>query len=204
MFGIAYILNNMIDTEEVLAAKVFRTYGTENSATGMDSPTNSSDNALKHPGLSVERARVISVEVGERNTSLWVETFQSSTCGSCEAKKGCGQGVLNRWFQRGSQCFEVSCAENQADFFTVGQWVEIGIPDGLVLKASLVAYLLPLFGLIFGAIVLESFYPGDLAALFGGILGFAIGLVVVRQFAERRQTLRDSQPQLIGKIQSNL
>jgi sigma-E factor negative regulatory protein RseC len=76
-------------------------------------------------GMTVEKARVISVEPSANggNGALWVETFQQSTCGSCEAKGACGQGVLGRWLSRGTHCIRVLCDKGQADFFTVGQWV---------------------------------------------------------------------------------
>ena len=89
-------------------------------------------------GMTVEKARVISIEPSSAadNGALWVEVFQQSTCGSCEAKGACGQGVLSRWLSRGSHSIRVLCDQGQADFFTVGQWVDIAVADGVVLKAS--------------------------------------------------------------------
>jgi len=39
-----------------------------------------------------ERGRVVGVEPG----AVWVETLRQSTCSSCAANAGCGQGVLQR------------------------------------------------------------------------------------------------------------
>ena len=151
-------------------------------------------------GMTVEKARVISIEPcsdGD-NGALWVETFQQSTCGSCEAKGACGQGVLGRWLARGSHCIRVLCDKGQADLFTVGQWVDIGVPDGVVLKASLMAYLLPLLAMIGVAILFESLYGGDLLALIGGMIGFIAGLVLVRIYERKHLDSRQNQPQLLG------
>lgn len=156
-------------------------------------------------GMTVEKARVISIEPSSAadNGALWVEVFQQSTCGSCEAKGACGQGVLSRWLSRGSHSIRVLCDKGQADFFTVGQWVDIAVPDGVVLKASLIAYLLPLFSLIGGAILFDSVLQsgqsgGDFFALMGGIVGFVAGLAWVRRYESKHLDSRQNQPQLLG------
>lgn len=153
-------------------------------------------------GMTVEKARVISIEPSSEgdNGALWVEIFQQSTCGSCEAKGACGQGVLSRWLSRGSHSIRVLCDKGQADFFTVGQWVEIGVPDGVVLKASLMAYLLPLLGMIAVAVVFDSLFQdgGDFFALIGGIIGFVAGLALVRRYEHKHLDSRQNQPQLLG------
>ncbi len=155
-------------------------------------------------GMTVEKARVISVEpsANNGNGALWVETFQQSTCGSCEAKGACGQGVLGRWLSRGTHCIRVLCDKGQADFFTVGQWVEIGVPDGVVLKASLMAYLLPLLSMITVAIVFDSVMQngsgGDFYPLIGGVIGFIAGLALVRLYERKHLDSRQNQPQLLG------
>ena len=152
-------------------------------------------------GMTVEKARVISIEPASNgdNGALWVEVFQKSTCGSCEVKGACGQGVLSRWLSRGSHSIRVLCDKGQADFFTVGQWVDIGVPDGVVLKASLMAYLLPLLSMIVVAAVFDSLfqYGGDLFALIGGIIGFVAGLALVRSYEHKHLDSRQNQPQLL-------
>jgi sigma-E factor negative regulatory protein RseC len=155
-------------------------------------------------GMTIEKARVISVEpsVNGDNGALWVETFQQSTCGSCEAKGACGQGVLGRWLSRGTHCIRVLCDKGQADFFTAGQWVEIAVPDGVVLKASLMAYLLPLLSMMTVAIMFDSMFQdgsgGDFYSLIGGIVGFIVGLVLVRLYERNHLNSRQNQPQLLG------
>lgn len=155
-------------------------------------------------GMTVEKARVIAVEpaTGLEHGALWVETFQQSTCGSCEVKGACGQGVLGKWLGRGSHCIRVLCDKGQADLFAVGQWVEIGVPDGVVLKASLMMYILPLFGLLAGAIAFEGFFGGDLMSIVGGISGFISGLLMVRVYERNGLDCRQSQPQLLGLADS--
>lgn len=176
----------------------------------------SADSAIDNAaGMTVEKARVISIEPSSDgdNGALWVEVFQQSTCGSCEAKGACGQGVLSRWLSRGSHSIRVLCDKGQADFFTVGQWVDIGVPDGVVLKASLMAYLLPLLGMIVGAVVFDGLFQyggdyggndgGDFFALIGGIIGFVAGLALVRRYEQQHLDSRQNQPQLLGLSNKN-
>lgn len=143
-------------------------------------------------GYTCERARVIAVE----RECLWVETFRASTCGQCEAQSHCGQGVLGRWFSRDKQCLRVLCADGEAQLFTVGQWVDIGIPDGLVMQASLVTYLTPLAGMFVGAIAMST-QGGDVAVLGGMIGGLMVGLLAVRAYARLRFTDPRSHPRLL-------
>ncbi|MDF3932676.1 SoxR reducing system RseC family protein, partial [Pseudomonas citronellolis] len=39
-----------------------------------------------------EQGRVIGVEPG----AVWVETLRQSTCSACNARAGCGQGLLQQ------------------------------------------------------------------------------------------------------------
>lgn len=152
--------------------------------------------------LSVERARVIAVEQsdGGDQCALWVETFQQSTCGSCEAKASCGQGVLGRWLGRGTHCVRVLCEKGQAELFTVGQWVEIAVPDGLVVRASLLMYIIPLLAMILGAALAQSVVAGggDFAAIVGGLGGFALSLLGIRLYERSVLNSRANQPRLLG------
>ncbi len=162
------------------------------------------DSAAPPLGMTVEKARVIAVDAdsGADNCALWVETFQQSTCGSCEAKGTCGQGVLGRWLGRGTHCIRVLCDKGQADLFSVGQWVEIGVPDGVVLKASIMMYILPLFGLIAGAIAFDSANSSDLMAIIGAAGGFVLGLIGVRIYERTGLDSKKHQPQLLGLADS--
>lgn len=155
--------------------------------------------------MTVERARVVAIEAttAEGVAALWVEVFQASSCGQCAARSGCGQGALNRWFgRRGSHRLRVLCEVGQADLLVVGQWVEIGLAEGVLLQASLAAYLLPLLGLIGFAAAFNTRWPGDAAALLGGLLGFFVGLYALRHYAAKWSTQRHRQPRLLGAVET--
>jgi len=148
----------------------------------------------KKNNLTIEKARVLAVD----SDSLWVETFQVSTCGQCAANNACGQGVLGKWFSRGPQCFRISCEKGEADLLTVGQWVDIAIQDSAIIKASMISYLLPLLGLIAGAALAESLKSSELVVLIAAAGGFFGSLFLSHRInvAKRNDSLY--QPRLLG------
>ncbi|MBL4834912.1 MAG: SoxR reducing system RseC family protein [Pseudomonas sp.] len=89
-----------------------------------------------------ERGRVVSVESG----AAWVETIRRSTCGSCQARAGCGQALLERLGSGARRGFIRVIAAHPVE---VGDEVIIGLPEDAVLKASALMYVLPLLMLFF-------------------------------------------------------
>lgn len=138
------------------------------------------------------------------NNVLWVETLVSSSCSSCSAKATCGHSILGRWFERKRQCIPVMCRNGEAGLLAVGQWVEVGVPENILLRASLLAYLLPLFGLLLGAVIFAQFSlfgqsGGDASAIVGAIFGLLSGVLCSR-YASQRLFTADRLPRLIRSV----
>ena len=150
--------------------------------------------------MTIERARVVSVQRGDvtEYSTVWVEAFQRSTCGDCSASDACGQGVLGRWFARKQRHYSVRCNASQASLLTVGQWVEIGIPDGVLVRAAVLAYLLPVAGMLFAAIAATWFSWVDWVVALCGLLGLYAGFVVGRWWGGRRIAEGATEPVLLG------
>lgn len=110
---------------------------------------------------------------------LWVETVQSSTCSSCSAQKGCGQGMVAKWTGKTVR-IPVLLDGRSPDQFAVGDEIELGIPENVVVAGSLFVYLTPLLGLVIGALVLQWWQGSEVAAMVGAVLGFFFGALVVR------------------------
>ena len=154
---------------------------------------------LQRDALTVERARVIAVgSDAAEGDSVWVETLQGSTCSGCAARSGCGQGVMRRWFSRESLCLELHRAEGDDTAYAVGQWVEIGIPEGVVVRAALLAYLLPIVMLMLGAALGSALFAGELAVLLLSLLGLGGGIGLARRLEAHYLGKIDSQPRLLG------
>ncbi len=128
-----------------------------------------------------EQAIVISSEAGIAE----VEIVRRSTCGACSARSGCGVSLLDRVLGRRPQRLLL------VDKLSVrpGDEVVVGIPEGALLKAALAAYMVPLVGLLAGAItgdlLLVDGATGQSLPLLTGALGFAAGLLVTRLYSRR-------------------
>lgn len=127
------------------------------------------DSVLKETG------RIVDIQ----DDSLWVETIQRSTCGSCVAEKGCGQTLLRKLGVEPSY-LRVPLPKNIQRNYSVNDSVVIGIPDDIVVKASLLLYLLPLVLLLVFSGIAHTYYVGDAVSILAGVAGFAIGCLLLR------------------------
>lgn len=145
--------------------------------------------------MLVETGRVVAVE----NEALWVETIRQSTCGSCAANKGCGHGLLNRIADGRSGYVKVLSGAVSARDCEVDDQVRISIPEQVILRGSLVVYLLPLACMLAGAAASNAIWTGapDTAAAGGAIFGLALGFGLVRWHAWHHRHDRALQPTLL-------
>ena len=144
--------------------------------------------------MMFESGRVVAVEAN----GLWVETIRQSTCGTCAAQKGCGHGLLNK-ISDGKRGYvrvlsgRVDCAECVVD-----DEVRFSIPEEVILRGSLIVYMVPLLCMLMGAALAASYLPAneDLAALAGATLGAGLGLGLVRWHASHHRQDPGLQPTL--------
>ncbi|OMH38120.1 SoxR reducing system RseC family protein [Motiliproteus sp. MSK22-1] len=123
---------------------------------------------IEEPGL------VLSVA----EDGVLVETIRKSSCGQCSAAKGCGQKMLASIGQ--GQRFEVIATNPRRLILQKGDQVVLGLAESALLKASFMAYLLPLVLMIVTATFAElaGFSEGVVAV--SGIGGLFMGLGVTR------------------------
>ncbi len=110
---------------------------------------------------------------------LWVEGVQRSTCGSCSARAGCGQRLLAGIQARTSRIRVLLSAADKRHY-RVGEDVEIGIPDDVVVKGSLFIYLVPLLGLIVSAGLVDYWFHREILTIGAAVAGLLGGGLVVR------------------------
>ncbi len=145
--------------------------------------------------MSLESGRVIGIEAH----CLWVETVRRSSCGSCVAQKGCGQGLMNRLADGRRNQLRVSLGEFVADDFQLDDEVDISIPDRVLLGATLVVYLLPLLSLLAGMVIATQYSAADGPAALGAGLGFVLGLGLVRLHAGLVRARPAYQPRVVDR-----
>ena len=119
--------------------------------------------------MILETGTIVSVE----SDGLWVETIQKSACEACVAEKGCGQKFLSKLAGK-TTSIRVLLNKQSGQNFSVGQSVTIGIPEDVIVLASLLVYLLPIFGALAGAAFVGT-EGGDLQGIVGALSGFLLG-----------------------------
>lgn len=129
--------------------------------------------------MLTETGRVFSIESG----ALIIQVIQESTCGSCSAQKGCGQGVLTKYL--GSSHFvRVGLTNRSSSEFNVGDEIELGIDEFAMLKAAFLVYLIPLIFMILGTYLGSLF--SEILSILGAVVGLLVGATYVRIASHKR------------------
>ena len=117
-------------------------------------------------------ARVISVADG----TAQVESAVQSGCAACQSRESCGVSGLGKYFSGKRKAIAVNCG---ADVRT-GDELQLSLSEGDLLKAGLLAYLLPSVLALAGAGIATSFGMGDVGAALGAANGMAAGFLLGR------------------------
>lgn len=146
--------------------------------------------------MPLETGRVVAIEAD----ALWVETIRRSACGSCAAQKGCGHALLDRRPEGHRGRIRVLPGALDASEFAVDDRVLIEIADATILRGSLIAYGLPLAGMLAGALAAAFWLPGheDVVAVLGAVAGLALGFALVYRHGVRHRSNPVFQPVLRG------
>lgn len=128
-----------------------------------------------------EHAIVTATEAGIAE----VEIMRRSSCNACNARSGCGVSLLDRVLGRRPQRLLVA----NRIAARAGEEVIIGMPEAALLKAALAAYMVPLAGLLAGAIagdlMLADRSADQWLPLLTGVVGFVVGLLGTRFYSRR-------------------
>lgn len=145
--------------------------------------------------MLTETGRVVAVE----SDSVWVETIRKSTCGSCAVQKGCGHGLINQISDGSRSYIRVLPGKVSPHACAVDDQVKISIPEEVLLRGSLIVYMLPLLSMLAGAAATVGLLQGDqdLLALLGAAVGFALGVGLVRWHAWHHRDDVSLQPTLL-------
>jgi sigma-E factor negative regulatory protein RseC len=123
-----------------------------------------------------ELAVVVKIE----NHQVWVEAGQNSACGGCQQKASCTTNALGSVLKKKS--VPVDCDIQ----LKTGDEVMIAIDENLLLRASLLLYLVPLIALFTGAgiadwLLADNILYADLWIAGSAILSFLISLWLINQ-----------------------
>lgn len=123
--------------------------------------------------------------------AVWVEVVRTSSCASCSAKAGCGQGL--------AQSLAFKQKKNSVRALTplqlsVGDMVTIGVPERMLVASSIMVYLLPLLSLLAFATLGHLLALSEPAIIGLSILGFSLSLLAVRYYAQHYANSDAMQP----------
>ncbi|MBO4837735.1 MAG: SoxR reducing system RseC family protein [Clostridia bacterium] len=127
--------------------------------------------------------------VKEKKGSLLRVCFERPD--ACEGCKGCAKGLVP---QR-----ELLTVFGQAE---VGDQVDVRMPEARTLKATLMAYAVPLLAMLAGLAVGFMLNCGDLVSLLLALGGLAAGYLAVRAFEMRLRRDPLGRPTVISVVQS--
>lgn len=132
--------------------------------------------------------RVESLTTVEGILHAEVAVDAAGACARCRSGRGCGAGVFTGASRRRVIRLPVPVGEE----VTVGANVSIRIPGESLLLATLLAYGLPLAGLLGGAIAGIVVGAADGVSALLAAAGMAAGIVVARSRARRHCACRDA------------
>ncbi|RLT88474.1 MULTISPECIES: SoxR reducing system RseC family protein [unclassified Ketobacter] len=138
-----------------------------------------------------ETGRVVAKDPG----LAWVETLRQSACDSCSAKSGCGHSALAKLGQNAIH-MQAVCEID----VTIGDQVVVGVPEEIMVKSSILAYLMPLLTMMVGVLLADSFWGQDLLTALAGIIGLALGFVILRWHFHRNRHDERYQPVVLRRI----
>ena len=134
--------------------------------------------------MIVETGTVVAIE----SDGLWVETIQKTACEACVAQKGCGTRVLSKLTGKTNR-IRVLLGRHSAGAIVIGQDVDIAIPEDVIVKGSLLVYLLPLICAVSGAWLAGA--AGDIGSILGALCGLLAGGLMVNLHSKKtRNDLR--------------
>jgi sigma-E factor negative regulatory protein RseC len=115
--------------------------------------------------------------VAEDGDFIWVQTQARSACSHCNVGSSCGTSVLGQWFGQRSNRIRV---HNHLGL-QIGQGAVVGIDEAALLKASFIAYLLPMLTMVAGAMFATLIGAGDGEVALWTLLGLGLGLLLLHR-----------------------
>ena len=125
--------------------------------------------------MILETGRIVAIEP----QGLWVETIQRSACGSCQAQKACGHSALAKFGASASRLWVLLDGRDHKSF-SLGDDLQIGVPEEVIAGGSLFIYMLPLLAMIAASFVAHNAGLNDGFTAICALVGLLLGAAIVR------------------------
>ncbi|MEY0332371.1 SoxR-reducing system protein RseC [Providencia rettgeri] len=117
----------------------------------------------------------------------------SSGCGSCGARKTCGSYALSKIGPNTEHELEIAIEQPLVE----GQKIEVGIPEGSLIRSALLVYLTPILGLFIFAGLAQAFDFEQFWIAISGVIGGIIGFYIARRLASNWRDNEAFQPVIL-------
>ncbi|WP_251357931.1 SoxR reducing system RseC family protein [Kangiella sp. TOML190] len=141
--------------------------------------------------MLTETGQVVEIK-GE---TAWVQTLGKTSCNSCQVNSSCGTGIISKAF--GERSF-ITPMTNQLKA-RVGDQVEVGIPEDLVVKSSFLVYLLPLACMMLTAFLSRWLFAAlaEPYVIAMALMGLLLGFYGVRLIGQKNSKNKRLEPVLL-------
>lgn len=112
----------------------------------------------------------------------WVETQAKSACSQCHAGDSCGTSALGKWFARKRNRVQVLNHLGLKE----GDGAVVGIRSERLIRAALLAYMLPLIFMIAAAGTTSGLGAADAAVAASALMGLMLGMVSIKLVASHK------------------
>ena len=115
---------------------------------------------------------------------------------------GCGQNLLNQLIGTNAD-IKVDLDPQAAQEIKAGDVIEIGIEEGAIVAASMLAYGAPLLSLIFAVVLADAAGDSGIALLLYCAFGLGLGILLARRILSSHLRSSFFQPIFLRKILRN-
>ena len=115
-------------------------------------------------------------------------------------------GVLEVCFERPEACAHCGqCGGQKAETFVkipgsvpVGRWIDVDMPEGQVLKASMLAYVMPLLMLLGGLALGSVMFEKEIFWALNGVVCMGVSWLILRLIEKRMKQKSVWQPRVVN------
>ena len=149
-----------------------------------------------------EVAKVIKVQ----GNQLLIEPVGKSTCQSCQVRSSCGHQSLTKFLARHTSTSLLWIRSPSHRAVLVGDEVLVSIPEGVVIRSTLLVYMLPLILGFVGALLGQWYASpmmGEPGTILGSVIGLALGFLFVFLYSKKSIQLDQWQPKFVRVVRSS-
>lgn len=131
-------------------------------------------------------ATVISVQPQSAGYLIDLSCEQQTSCNSCRSAKSCGTGIVSKAIGNKALAWRLSTEKR----VSAGQVVEIGFPEKSLLQSAALVYLVPLFMMIAGAVIADTWLApllnmGEGIVIVCALLFIGLGVAIAKYYSTR-------------------